>query len=215
MGRSVGTGCISSLDDDFVYPPDYVARVVAGLARYRGAAIVGFHGVRLKTPLRSYRRDRQVLHWDQPLQADTAVHVLGTGLMAFDAGQFPVSREDFGSRNMADLWFARLSQLRRIPMICLAHEQGWLKSLPVENSLYRQMCRDDSRQIALARSMEWRLWEVPEQVDGLLACDDRFVLAGSPPLYRCGNPAVLSCDRLVDGLVCRECGVRRDSSAMR
>ena len=148
-----------ALDDDFVYPPDYVREMVCAAQRHPEAAAVGIHGVRLPEKCQSYRRDRQVFGWNRNLALDVPVHILGTGVICFNVPRFAIAMDVFRTKNMADLWIGVLAQQRQTPLICVAHRRHWLQSLPVQDSIYDQMRTNDSRQTEVIGTVpRWELW---------------------------------------------------------
>lgn len=123
-------GVVVTADDDLLYPPDYVASLVAGLARHPGHA-VGYHGGTTlgwngSAVAASHKRIRCL----GALEADdTDVNVLGTGVMAYDASQVPVWYGAFRHANMADVQFACHARQLGIRMAALEHTAGWLEDI--------------------------------------------------------------------------------------
>jgi FkbM family methyltransferase len=117
-------------DDDIDYPEDYVDRLVEGIERHRRRAVVGFHGCVLRDSVADYHSSRKLLHFTRALAADSAVHVLGTGVAGYHASAISVSPQDFAAPNMADIWLARLGQRQGVPFVCLRRADGWLGEVP-------------------------------------------------------------------------------------
>lgn len=109
------------VDDDLIYPPDYVETIVAGLDRYPGS-IVSFHGWKLDEDGECYVENYRCLEnvWD-----DVPVHVAGTGVCAFRLDTIRPVMADFESVN-ADVWLALRAQERQIQRVVLAHKSYWL-----------------------------------------------------------------------------------------
>ena len=144
-------------DDDLVYPPDYVAKILVGLERYEHQAAVSFHGARLHDAPKSYRGSREVFSCLKTVHRDQPVHVLGTGTLAFPSRLLRPTLNDFPVKNMADLWFAKLLQAKAIPAVVLAHEEGWLKHLlgPDDPSIWKDGELPETTE--LVRSIGWKL----------------------------------------------------------
>jgi FkbM family methyltransferase len=117
-------------DDDLRYPSDYVERLVAGIERHGRRAVVGFHGGVLHDQVDDYYASRRLLHFSQPLAADTPVHVLGTGVAGYHVSAIGLRAADFETPNMADIWLALVGQRRAVPFVCLRRSAGWLTELP-------------------------------------------------------------------------------------
>lgn len=109
------------LDDDLIYPPDYVTALVAGLDRYP-ESIVSFHGWTIDEDGECYAENYRCLEnvWD-----DAPVHVAGTAVCAFRLSTIRPVMSDFESVN-ADVWLALRAQERGIPRMVLAHRSYWL-----------------------------------------------------------------------------------------
>ncbi|MBI4921842.1 MAG: glycosyltransferase [Devosia nanyangense] len=117
-----------SVDDDIIYPADYADRLTSRSSFYQ--APVGVHGSLLKFPEYSYydKRGRYLLHFRAGNPFDRRVHLLGTGTLSIDLESTPFNPH-LPYPNMADHWVAKYFAERRVPMICLAREEGWLKSI--------------------------------------------------------------------------------------
>lgn len=148
-------------DDDIAYPADYVARMIQAIERYDRKAVVGVHGMKLSEPMVSFYKDRFVQHFRHALTEDSAVHVLGTGCMAYHASSLSVRQEDFEKPNMADVWMALLCQRQRVPMVIIEHKADWITSLPTDGSIYEKYKKDDSEQTAAVKRVDqWQLFRV-------------------------------------------------------
>lgn len=110
-----------AVDDDLIYPSDYVESIVAGLERHPGS-IVSFHGWKMDETGECYVENFRCL---EAVADDVAVHVAGTGVCAFHLDTIRPTMTDFESVN-ADVWLALRAQERGIPRVVLAHRSYWL-----------------------------------------------------------------------------------------
>lgn len=125
------------VDDDLIYPPDYVENLVAGLERHPGC-IVSFHGWSMEKSdegeLDLYAQNYRCLEsvWD-----DVPVHVAGTGVCAFRIDTIRPLMSDFESIN-ADVWLALRAEERGIPRVVLSHPSFWLGycQMPMARTIY-------------------------------------------------------------------------------
>jgi len=156
-----------SLDDDILYPANYVEGLVRALERHRRLAAVGFHAAWFKPPHQSYIRDRVRLHFSRALSFDCHADEIGTGTMALYSGNLRFDVRAWRYADMNDLNFAIEAVKRQIPRIAIRRPQDLLRPI-LENqqdSIYRGLARDDSRQSALMREAmaaypeRWQLWE--------------------------------------------------------
>jgi hypothetical protein len=149
-----------TIDDDIIYPPDYVQRVTLKIEQYDRQAIVGCHGVNLANPIVQFMKGREVIHFKQASTEDRFVNLLGTGTIAYHINTIKLSRDDFREPGMADLWFAVAAKRQRIPMVAIERPAGWLKPIieADETSLYRAATNNDGVQTAIAANEEpWAL----------------------------------------------------------
>ena len=134
----VGTcrGYYATCDDDLLYPPDYIQRLVKTIEDHGRRAVVGVHGALLREPLTSYYQSRRVFHFSKALGNPVQVHVLGTGTTAFHTSTIQVTPEDFKAPNMADVWLAVLGQVQRVPFFCIPRGEGWLQDAGSTESIF-------------------------------------------------------------------------------
>ena len=136
-------------DDDLVYPPDYVARLVAGIRQFGFRAVVGIHGTLYEPPLESYIRNRTVLPFYAP-SGHTLVDQLGTGTAGYHTSTFAIDISAFETTGMADLWFAKRAAEAGVPLVALERPARWLVAMEeIDDTLFRQVQRDEARETAL------------------------------------------------------------------
>ena len=110
-------------------------------------------GARLLTDsFKSYLTDRAEVHLSSPLPHPVAVDVLGSGAMAFNTSALTFDVRAWRTRDMVDLTFACLCEMKGVPRELIAREANWLEYLqgkPAE-SKERQMIQNDTALTALA-----------------------------------------------------------------
>lgn len=136
------------VDDDILYPPDYVERLTGLLERRRGAAIVGVHGRIFVPPHASYIDDAHCFHFARKLDRCWQVHELGSGTSAFISSAFPIDPTTWNRHDMNDLHVAIEAQHRDLPRIAIDRPHGWLKPIAVrqQDSLWKQTLADHQEQ---------------------------------------------------------------------
>jgi len=145
-----------TVDDDIIYPPDYVNTLLHRLRDFEDKVVVGTHGVVLKDNPIGYFCDRRVVYgFEKELESDKLVNVLGTGTVAFNTDvvdEFQL--RDFPTSGMADLYFARLCKNSLIPMVCIRRPERWLVEQRSEKgtSLFSEFRDKDEEPGALIRS---------------------------------------------------------------
>ena len=117
LAAKVDSGVIATVDDDIIYPKDYIQRLLEAICRYEGKAIVGYHGAILpREPIESwtqYLHQRSVYWFRDELAKDQPVHILGTGTMAYHTNLITFDWESFDYERMADLHTAVETQRKK------------------------------------------------------------------------------------------------------
>ena len=124
------------VDDDIIYPPDYVKVLTSAIETYGREAVVGCHAAVVMPPVRNYFNDRRVYHFNSYVAKHTAVNVLGTGCLAYHTDYVDFDLSDAPCSNMLDVHFAVWCQTHRKRMRTVARPGGWLESQKVPTSLW-------------------------------------------------------------------------------
>jgi hypothetical protein len=124
-------GIYLTVDDDIIYPSDYVYRMVEFLKSHKNKIAAGVHGCILNlNSMNNYYKDRNLTHYRHPLEKERVVHIIGTGTLAFHTSEIKIRLSDFEKKNMADVWFAILAHKQHIPMILITRSKMWLQDIP-------------------------------------------------------------------------------------
>ena len=115
-------------DDDLIFPPNYAARMIGKAKAQQNQAVIGIHGILLKQPIAEYygKAARHVQNYHHDCVRDHAVHVLGTGAVAYHTSTLRLGRQDFQHPNMADIWLAGQAQAQDVPLICATRPYNWI-----------------------------------------------------------------------------------------
>ena len=151
LERLDGTEFLFTVDDDIVYPPDYVRRMLTTLEQFGRGVALGVHAAVLANPMKRFYEDRSVAHFQRSAPHRYLADVLGTGTMAMHSSLLPVGLEDFRAPGMADLWFAIGCKRRSIPRLVIDRHDEWLQPLATETSIFGSCFADDSVQTQAAR----------------------------------------------------------------
>ena len=152
-----------SVDDDLIYPPNYVSTIVNWLYRYP-QSIVSFHGRKIPGKIKSYYRDpMEKFACLGGVNKVQNVNCIGTGCAAFFIDTVNITQKDFplSHMNMADIHLAIYAQKNQIPMKVLPHPGGWIKHSPhvkAENTIWGKHKNDDSLQTERVNS--WKKWRI-------------------------------------------------------
>lgn len=139
-----------SLDDDLFYPPNYVDRLCGDLLTQQGRSVSTFHGRSfVQFPINSYYKSAtRRVYCLRRHRKDEEVHVGGTGCMGFWPFEIGVKLSDFPTPNMADVHMGVYCKNNDIPIVCLSHEEKWIRQLPIDHSqsIYRKHVNSDAEQ---------------------------------------------------------------------
>ena len=144
-----------SIDDDIVYPNDYVSSMRKILKRYKFGAVAGVHGSAMNRTINSYLQDRVVVHRSSSIDHDFIADVLGTCSTAFATQCLRFDVRKWTKTNVVDLSLARLARERNIPLVGVARRENWLTCLAEAqpDSIYTALQRDDQQQTLFARDL--------------------------------------------------------------
>lgn len=123
-------GYYFTIDDDIIYPSNYVSRMIDSINHYNNKAAIGVHGYVWRQPIRNIYKDRILTHYREPLDVFRNVQVIGTGTLAFDTTSIKLQLSDFLKPNMADVWFALAAQRQHVPLYLLPRPKRWLTDIP-------------------------------------------------------------------------------------
>lgn len=149
-----------TIDDDLIYPADYVATMIAAIERYERRVVVSLHG-RSFPPghIRSYYHGATGRYSClRTLSNDVFVHVVGTGVLAYHTDTIRIPFEIFQATNMADVWFSVYCQEKKVPRLVVKHQVGWIKDSGKYDqftSIYHKNVNDDAFQTNMVNTVVW------------------------------------------------------------
>lgn len=178
--NEVTTEFHATVDDDIVYPPDYIDQLLKFRRSLRAPVVVGVHGIRIREDWlrpevaangkrrgRGYYGSREVWMGTEEVKEAVNVHIIGTGTMVYkvsEVGEINM-KEVFPKPNMADVWFGLLAQRLQLPMMVMPHKKGWVAEVDgtFDDSIYKRASRRrsaDREQTRAALSIpQWHLNE--------------------------------------------------------
>lgn len=118
-------GWYFSMDDDLIYPKDYVNNTLKYLSKHD---VVSYHGRNFDIPIKSYYKDATERYYClHDVNKEVKVQICGTGVAAFDCSKLNIKYDDFLSSNMADIWFSLQCRLQKKDIYVLPHKKGWIR----------------------------------------------------------------------------------------
>jgi glycosyltransferase involved in cell wall biosynthesis len=130
-----------SIDDDLIYPSNYVETLLSYLRKYSYRVIVTCHGRTLKKDAKLYTDCENFYSCLSTVNQDRSVHFGGTGVMAFDTSFVKITFNDFLAPNIADIWMGYYAQKNNIPIIVIQHKKEWIQhstKISLENTLWEK-----------------------------------------------------------------------------
>jgi hypothetical protein len=159
-----------TVDDDIIYPKDYVSRYLHKLQEYNNNIIVTSLGKIVKPNSRNYYKDYLYSnHFQRIVDCDQLVHLGGTGVMAYHTDYFKVDYNAIKTGTYVDLFIGIQANLEGRPILCLKHEENWLKHNIKSNhtlmtSLYNSGLSNFKPQTELMNSIYWPPIEIIDTV---------------------------------------------------
>ncbi len=119
-----------TIDDDIIYPKDYVEKMVCILNKHKNEIVVGVHGTILHQDIENFFLDRMNIHFTNDLDKPMFVNMLGTGTVAFYVKTLmKMNVFDFKSKGMVDVWLAAFCRESDVPMLCVDRNEKWLRDV--------------------------------------------------------------------------------------
>jgi glycosyltransferase involved in cell wall biosynthesis len=130
-----------SLDDDCIYPQDYIWKMVQKIEYYERQVIVGCGGYQMKPQVNHFYRDRRASwHINLSNEKDRSVHILHTCLTAWHTSAIDFGYQDCQKPNMGDIWLGLAAQKQKVPMILIENPEKWVQvqEVPPAKTIYGQ-----------------------------------------------------------------------------
>lgn len=152
-------GYIFTIDDDLLYPPDYVQNLCKKIEKYNRQVVVGLHGGILPKRVKNYSKERNLIHCSRPLLKDIPVNILGTGVSAFHKSTIKITLDDFKSKKRGDMWFAIKAQKEKVPLVCVGREFGISKEFVYPGSIWSQRKKLSKQNNKISQKVSWKVYK--------------------------------------------------------
>jgi FkbM family methyltransferase len=158
-------GFFITIDDDIIYPADFVWKLVNEIRHHRQKGLkvaVGLHGkIMARNVSRFYRDHTEQFHGASPLKHSRGVHILGTGTAAFHTDDLKLTIDDFnGHANMADIHFGIACQKQNVGCLVLPRPANYLtiQRIPVQQTIWGKSYKNDELQTNTYN--RWTDWKI-------------------------------------------------------
>ena len=148
-------GYYLTIDDDLIYPPNYVNFMVDKCKEYNNKKIITLHGRSFYNfPIKSYyNSNAQRFYYNEKVLDDVKVQFGGTGVMCLHTSLLKKSINDFLLPNMADVWIGKFAKENNIDIICVKHEKSFIKSIPQLKTIYDDSKNNDLNQTKIVNKI--------------------------------------------------------------
>jgi hypothetical protein len=148
-------GYFLTIDDDLIYPPNYVQYMVDKCKEYGNTKVITLHGRSFdKYPISSYYQNpSQRYSFNSFLKKQVPVQFGGTGVMCFHTDLIKFNIEYFKTANMADIWVGKYCIENDIEILCVRHESNYVQYIHQITSIYDQEHSSDTIQTKIVNNI--------------------------------------------------------------
>ncbi|WP_396621505.1 glycosyltransferase family A protein [Marinobacter sp. W-8] len=125
------------MDDDLVYPEDYVSVLINEHEKYQGfSPIIGVHGIIYPDVYDGQVGCRVVFSFRQALKCSRVVNQLGTGTILCKGYQAAKLNYMLGSERFVDVRYSRYAYENGWPLICISRSFSWLDEVKYDETIF-------------------------------------------------------------------------------
>ncbi len=126
------SGYYLTVDDDILYPKDYVERMIEYMLQKENWCITCVHGSTFDPfgNLDRFIGQRKMYHFEWGYDRLDRVMIPGTGTACYEVTKFKMLPEEMPVTNMGDIWIACKAARLGVPIYTVPRPAGWLKGLP-------------------------------------------------------------------------------------
>jgi hypothetical protein len=148
-------GYYLTIDDDLIYPPNYVEHMIAKCKEYGNTRVMTLHGRNFSSfPIASYYRSATERYAClNAVNKNVIVQFGGTGVMCFHTDLFKLPIGYFIYPNMADVWIGKYCMENKIEILCVKHDSGYIKYINQNNTIFDTESKRDHLQTIVANSI--------------------------------------------------------------
>jgi len=125
-------GIAFPLDDDLLYPNDYIKKMISVLSKYEFKACVGVHGSIIPDHASWYFERMKSFPMKNGYKYCNAVNLIGSGTAAFPITLIQNNSQDFGEKVFVDLKISLAAHKHNFPLLVIDRPNDWIEILPYE-----------------------------------------------------------------------------------
>ena len=148
-------GYYLTIDDDIIYPPNYVDFMISRCKDYNNTRVITLHGRSFnKFPIISYYKSATERYsCFRGLKKNVLVQFGGTGVMCFHTSLFRLPLEYFVYPNMADVWIGKYCMENNLEIFCIRHDDGFVKYIDQKTTIHGNYSGNDRLQTKVVNSI--------------------------------------------------------------
>lgn len=146
------------VDDDILYPKDYVNNSIEKLKEYHEDVIISYHG-------RIYDKGKMVknyfsdfskyFHFLKVNESDIEVNIIGNGVSCWNTNNIKIDYNKFEYHYMDDILVSAQAHSQGKKRIVVAHDKNYFKQLEISSSLYDKYKKSSHTQTKAFKSVNW------------------------------------------------------------
>ena len=148
-------GYYLTIDDDLIYPPNYVDHMITRCKEFSNKRVVTLHGRKFsKEPIKSfYSSYIEFYHCLNHQKRDAFIHFGGTGVMCFHTSLMKIPITYFEHPNMADVWVGKYCFENNIEILAIAHTKDFLTYQPQKTTIFDSESNSDVMQTKIVNDL--------------------------------------------------------------
>jgi len=148
-------GYYLTIDDDLIYPPNYVDHMITRCNEFSNKRVITLHGRKFsKEPIKSfYSSHVEFYHCLRYQKRDAFIHFGGTGVMCFHTSLMKIPITYFEHPNMADVWVGKYCFENNIEVLSIAHNKDFLIYQPQKTTIFDSESNSDKIQTKIVNDL--------------------------------------------------------------
>jgi len=147
------------IDDDILYPSDYIKYSIQKLNEYNDDVIISYHGRKFEKhkKIKNYFKDyKKYYHFKDENIRDREVEVIGNGVSCWNTNNIIIDVNKFKYYYMDDILVSSQAAEQNKKRIVVAHQENYLTPIKTSgNTLYKQYHKNHKTQTEVYNSINW------------------------------------------------------------
>ena len=176
-------GYVFTLDDDMLYPRDYVSYLTETMKSFDDKVAACVHGSILPDQPDYYYLRTSMYATQGPLQQQRFINLPGSGAFAFRSGTLDVSLKGFLPETMVDLTFGILCKQAGLPIVCVDRFQHWIQNTDREGLFQAFTAAKTHHTRYAASEAPWGFAQYSEHIAALAKLNELSRLPGDDDAF--------------------------------